>query len=186
MRHPHSQTLVALAAMGVACLAWLTTGSHVAAACVQAPRPIVAIETAPIAFVGTVTAIDSRGAATYQVGEIWKGTNLPNPVVVYPILNPADAGAAGPARAIGTRYLVFPSVDADGNVRDEECSSTSVYQDSFAAFRPAGAHAPQGPPTSGLPGDTPIAAVFLAILVMGSAGAFFLYRSGSAVAQGGG
>lgn len=138
---------------------------------------------AQVVFVGTVTAVDGRGAATYQVEEIWKGTNVSDPVTVYPVINPEIEQQTGPSREIGTRYLVFPTVDTDGNLRDVDCSPTSVYASSFDALRPANAHAPQGPPTSGIPGDAPIAGIFLAILVFGSIGGFFLYRTGQRPAR---
>jgi hypothetical protein len=134
---------------------------------------------ARVVFLGTVTAVDTQGATTYRVEEIWKGTNISNPVTVYPVVDPALGRATGPTHQIGMRYLVFPTVDSDGNLRDPDCSPTSVYRAEFDALRPAGAHAPQGPPTSGIPGETPVAAIFLVILVFGSIGGFFLYRIGS-------
>jgi hypothetical protein len=72
----------------------------------------------------------------------------------------------------------MPSVAADGTLHDDSCSATLLYKAEFDAFRPANAHPPQGPPTSGPPGAQPIAAVFLAILILGSAGAFLLWRTG--------
>jgi hypothetical protein len=134
--------------------------------------------TAQVVFLGTVTAVDTQGATTYRVEEIWKGTNIPNPVTVYPVVDPASGRASGPNRQIGVRYLVFPTVDSDGNLRDPDCSPTSVYRAGFDALRPADAYAPQGPPTSGIPGETPLAAIFLVILVFGSIGGFLLYRTG--------
>jgi hypothetical protein len=79
---------------------------------------------------------------------------------------------------VGTRYLFFPQVDPDGNLVDSDCSSTAVYSAAFDPLRPAGAHAPQGPPTSGVRGDPPIAAVFVLIVLLGTAGGLLLWRTG--------
>ena len=171
----------ALIAAAGACV---SLGSPAAAACARL-SPAEAMPGAPVVFVGTVTAVDAGGAATYHVEEIWKGANVSDPVTVYPVINPALELQAGPSRAVGTRYLVFPTVDPDGNLRDVDCSPTSVYDPAFDALRPAGAHAPQGPPTSGIPGDAPIAGIFLVILVFGSIGGFFLYRTGQRPARAG-
>jgi hypothetical protein len=132
-----------------------------------------AMTRAPIVFTGTVTAT-AGNVATVDVQEIWKGPNLSDPVTV-------DGGSPDledhRGWRIGRRYLFFPNVDADGNLIDNGCSATSVYHPAFDALRPAGAHPPQGPPTSGVPGSPPIAALFLAILVIGSLGVFLLYRA---------
>jgi hypothetical protein len=141
------------------------------------------MQIAPLVFVGTVTSVTDDGRdATFHVEEIWKGTNLADPSEV-------DGGSATDEDArhwqVGTRYLVFPGVDRDGNLLDNGCSPTSVYRSEFDALRPANAHAPQGPPTSGIPGETPVAAIFLVILVFGSIGGFFLYRTGQRPAASG-
>src|SRR5207249_1767921 len=110
--------------------------------------------------------------------EIWKGPNLPDHVEVH-------GGPEQPDRMTsvdrtwqqGARYLVFPRADPSGILHDDACSPTSVYKPEFDALRPAGAYPPQGPPTSGVPGAPPIAAIFLVILVLGSIGGFFLYRT---------
>jgi hypothetical protein len=134
------------------------------------------MQTATLVFVGTVISVADGGRdATFHVEMIWKGTNLADPSDV-------DGGSASTEDPrtwqVGTRYLVFPGTDSDGNLLDSACSPTSVYVAEFDALRPAGAHPPQGPPTSGIPGETPVAAIFLVILVFGSIGGFFLYRTG--------
>lgn len=135
------------------------------------------MRTAPNVFVGTVTATANGGHhATFHVEEIWKGTNIADPIDVD---GGSAAGEDSRSWQVGTKYLVFPSVDSDGNLLDNACSPTSVYESGFDALRPANAHAPQGPPTSGIPGDAPIAWIFLVILVFGSIGGFFLYRTGT-------
>jgi hypothetical protein len=139
-----------------------------------------AIQTAGIAFVGTVTGVRSGDRiATLDVEEIWKGPNLSDPIEVYGGSEDSNQiTSVDRTWAIGIRYLVVPAVDNAGRLRDDACSPTSVYKPEFDALRPANAHPPQGPPTSGPPGATPIATIFLAILVFGSIGAFFLYRRG--------
>jgi hypothetical protein len=150
--------------------AWLS-GQHEAA-----------IQTAEIAFVGTVTGVRSGDRiATLDVEEIWKGPNLSDPIEVYGGSDDSNQiTSVDRTWEVGLRYLVVPAVDKAGRLRDDACSPTSVYKAEFDALRPPNAHPPQGPPTSGPPGATPIAAVFLAILVFGSVGVFFLFRTGRA------
>ncbi len=148
--------------------------------CPVPPSPAEALNATTLAFVGVVTAVaDNAQTATFDVQEIWKGTNLADPITVYGG-GVATAGTAAEGRSwtVGTRYLVFPNVDKDGNLIDSTCSPTVEYTAALDALRPASAHAPQGPPTSGPPGDPPIAAVFLLILLLGTLGAFLLWRTG--------
>jgi hypothetical protein len=172
--------LSALLAASVAALAltfgWLSTPPPAAALCASPVAPAEALRQASVAFVGTVTAVTDGGyTATFTVEEIWKGPNLSEESTVYggsPSIEDSRTWQSG------QRYLVFPSVDRDGNLLDTACSPTGPYRSAYDALRPASAHAPQGPPTSGPPGDAPIAAVFLLILLLGSLGAFLLWRTG--------
>lgn len=166
--------LLAVICLLPAALAFPVTAS---ASCSVPVDPAKALAAAPIVFVGTVRTIgDYNPAAVMTVDEIWKGTNLPTTVTEYGS-GPSDAPALS-GWVEGERYLVFPITDANGDLHEAECSPTSVYQPAFDKLRPANAHPPQGPPTSGVPGSTPIAAIFLAILVLGSLGGFLLFRSG--------
>ncbi|HLY35611.1 MAG TPA: hypothetical protein VKU35_02760 [Candidatus Limnocylindria bacterium] len=177
MPHSHRRGAplgVVLAALAGSVALWLAVPSPATALCSPPSAPALALQTAPVVFVGTVTSV-SGNVATFHVESIWKGTNLSDPIDVD---GAAISGEAPRSWQAGTRYLVFPAVDSDGNLLDGGCSPTSVYTSEFDALRPANAHAPQGPPTSGIPGDTPIAGIFLVILVLGSIGGFFLYRTG--------
>ena len=163
------------AVVGALIFGVLAAPARVGAVCAPPVVPAVALQAAPNVFVGTVTATADDGYdATFHVEEIWKGTNVADPIDV-------NGGSAtredSRSWQVGTRYLVFPSIDTAGNLLDSACSPTSVYLPAFDALRPANAHAPQGPPTSGIPGDAPIAGIFLVILVFGSIGGFFLYRT---------
>jgi hypothetical protein len=138
------------------------------------------VGTARIVFVGTVTAVTNRDrTALFHVEEIWKGPNLADPSTVY-------GGSIDPNVSMedertwqqGQRYLVFPSVDSVGNLLDNGCSPTSVYTPAFDALKPTDAHPPQGPPSSGPPGAPPIAAVFLLIVLCGTAFALVAFRAG--------
>lgn len=148
--------------------------------CAVPPAPADALKSATTAFVGTVTAVaDNAQTATFHVEEIWAGTNLSDPIMVYGGgLATAGTAAEGRSWTVGTRYLVFPTIDQDGNLLDSQCSPTVEYTAALDALRPASAHAPQGPPTSGIPGDPPIATVFLTIIVFGTLGAVFFWRMG--------
>jgi hypothetical protein len=168
--------LVLIAALTAALAATFASPATSTAVCSTPTSPADALEQAAVVFVGTVTTVADQGyTATFSVEEIWKGPNLALVTTVY-------GGSVGleDSRSwqVGQRYLVFPSVDADGNLLDSLCSATAPYQTSFDALRPANARPPQGPPTSGPPGNPPIAAVFLGILLLGCLGAFLLWRTG--------
>ena len=127
-------------------------------------------------FVGTVASVDAtRNVATIDVQEIWRGPNLADPIAVSG--GQSVPGSSALQWEVGQRYLVIPTVTSAGDLVADGCSPTSVYKAEYDAFRPAGAYPPQGPPTSGVPGAPPIAAIFLVILVLGSIGGFFLYRT---------
>jgi hypothetical protein len=174
-RFPAPAALAVLAAMALTAGSWALP-SLATALCAEPVTPAEALQRAPVAFVGTVTRVADGGyTATFNVEEIWKGPNLSEASTVY-------GGSANIEDSrtwqSGQRYLVFPSVDSDGNLLDTACSSTGPYTAAYDALRPSSARAPQGPPTSGPPGDPPVAAVFLLILLLGSLGAFFLWRTG--------
>ncbi len=174
---PSFARLLPAAAVAVAvAVALALRAAPVTAKCGTPFTPAQALDQASVAFVGTVTSVAHGGyTATFHVEEIWKGTNLADPATVY-------GGSANVVESRtwsqGTRYLVFPSVDKDGNLIDSTCSPTVEYTAALDGLRPASAHAPQGPPTSGVPGDPPIAAVFLVIVVFGTLGAVVLWRMG--------
>ncbi len=168
--------LLAAVALAVAALAGTAVPAPVAAACGTVVPPADALSRASTVFVGTVASVTDGGyTASFDVEEIWKGPNLADPITVYG--GSADAEGSRSWQA-GQRYLVFPGIDPQGNLTDTSCSPTAVYQTSFDALRPSDARPPQGPPTSGLPGDPPYAAVFLVIIVFGTLGAFFFWRTG--------
>lgn len=152
---------------------WPATAGR--AACLGSSDPLAkVISQAGVVFVGTVASVDrTHEVAQFDVEEIWRGPNLPESV-------PVNGGGMPPYRwQIGLRYLVIPAVTDRGELVVRGCwPPTSVYRPEFDALRPANAHPPQGPPTSGPPGSPPLAAVFLAILMLGSVGAFLLYRRG--------
>ena len=176
---PTLPRLLPAAAVAIA-VALALNAAPVTAKCGPPLTPAQALDQASVAFVGTVTSVARGGyTATFDVEEIWKGTNLANPITVYGGgVGTAGTGVEGRSWTVGTRYLVFPSVDKDGNLTDWVCSPTVEYTAALDALRPASAHAPQGPPTSGVPGDPPIAAVFLVIVVFGTLGVVVLWRLG--------
>lgn len=171
-----SLAVVVGAALIAALTATFALPATSAADCMTPPSPADALKQAGVVFVGTVITVGDQGyTAKFSVEEIWKGPNLAEETTVY-----GGSVQLEDSRSwmVGQRYLVFPSVDPDGNLLDSLCSATAPYQAAFDALRPANARPPQGPPTSGPPGNTPIAAVFLGILLLGCLGALLLWRTG--------
>jgi uncharacterized metal-binding protein len=98
----------------------------------------ITIDLADVAFVGTMTAVDSAGMqATFAVDEVWKG-DVPAAVAVT---GPAGQQWTDPSMA-GARYLVLATVVGGGLRVGEGCNLPYLWDPSMAAARPAAAHPP--------------------------------------------
>jgi hypothetical protein len=93
------------------------------------------LATAPVAFVGAVTALDGP-VATFKVLEVWAG-DVP-PVVEVRGLSDNPDGAFGEDDRqwqAANAYLVFPIVDGDV-LRDSICTATNEWTPELEQFRP--------------------------------------------------
>mgnify|MGYP000070615633 CR=1 FL=1 len=104
-----------------------------------ATDPATAIATAPIVFVGTVTATANEGRwAQVRVDEEWRGGPLPAVVEVRGGGEPGTATSID--RVFGPlQYLFFVRQLAPGSFADDACSATTAWSPELAALRPVGA-----------------------------------------------
>jgi hypothetical protein len=107
-----------------------------AATCVSDPASVAA---ADVAFVGTLTSTSAAGdQVTLAVQEVWSAGDLPAAVGVNGVPGQWSGMTAG-------SYLVLATV-VDGGLRIGvgECDIAIPWDASYAALRPASAHAPTG------------------------------------------
>ena len=125
-------------------LLWLAGATTAAADCEPAGPIDEALPDAPIAFVGTVTAVDGP-IATFAVGEVWAGAVAE--VVTVRGLNDGLEAPDGNGAAFSeddrhwsnrTTYLVVPFVD-NGVLRDNQCTATTEWRPELEELRPADA-----------------------------------------------
>ncbi len=147
---PLLRRLRAIVAVSVVATAALFAAPSIAVAdCMGPPAFDEAVKTADIILVGTVTeTINGNRWATVAVEEIWRGPDVP---ATLQIKGGPDANAASSvdrAFEVGQRYVFFPYIEADteplpgvaaGGLADNSCTSTQIWDDSMAAFRPADA-----------------------------------------------
>jgi hypothetical protein len=128
------RTLVAAAAT----LLWLTAAGPAAADCEPAGPIEEALPAAPVAFVGTVAALDGP-IATFAVSEVWAG-EVADVVTVRGLSDAAAAGFTEDDRqwSHGELYLVVPWVDG-GALRDSICTATTKWRPELEDLRPADA-----------------------------------------------
>lgn len=140
------------ALLSILCPVIAAAAASPAVASCAAPPPLArAIEDAPTVFVGTVTdtSNDDRWAVV-DVSDVWKGDVAAQVEVRGGPENPP--GPTNVASSIdrtfrdGETYLFLPRDDGDTVFRDDSCSSTTRYRESFERLRPAGVQAPETPP----------------------------------------
>ena len=166
--------------MAAATLALVLLAPARAVADCQPAGPIEqALAGAPVAFVGTVTAVDGP-AARFAVAEVWAGS-------VSASVEVRGLGDGGPDTGFGAgiseddrhwvdgaTYLVVPMVDG-GILRDHLCTATTEWRPELDALRPADARILAGEPA---PSQAPPAAllVIVAAIAVVAAGAFLAFR----------
>lgn len=147
---PLLHRLRALVAMSlVATAALIATPGIALADCMAPPAFDAAVETADIIVVGTVTeVVNAKRWATVSVEEIWRGPDLPATLLIKGGPDANAASSVDRSFEVGQRYVFFPYVAVDteplpgvaaGGLADNSCTSTQVWDDSMAAFRPADA-----------------------------------------------
>jgi hypothetical protein len=170
----------ALVALSLLAVTGLLASPGVALADCMPPPPLeVAVETAEIVFIGTVTeTAQGNRWANVQVEEIWRGPDLAATVLVKG--GPAGNMATSVDRSFeaGVKYLFFPYADAEqGGLADNSCTNTQPWAEDMARLRPAGARTPAeatSPPgaagidVAGLAGPAALVIiVFVALLAIG-------------------
>lgn len=169
-----------IALLGLVGLALLATPAGAAARC-AAPVPVQqAVATTDVVIVGTVVSTELEGViANVLVTEIWRGPDLPANVRVW-------GGPGGGRTSIdrtfeaGTRYLFTLTLDVDGSLHDSACSSTTPWDATLEALRPAAIRSPLGAidaATDAAPADAPFdpaslvapvgVALFVAVALLG-------------------
>ena len=127
-----------------------------AASCVAPPPLAQAIDEAPAAFVGTVTATSNAGRwAAVEVTEVWAGDVAEVVEVRGGTADPpGPVGASSSVDRIyreGATYLFLPFGGTGDVFRDNACSSTIRFRPGLERFRPGDA-APRGAASDG-PGE---------------------------------
>jgi len=147
-----SREVLALAAVAAA---FLVGAAPAAASCVGEPVPFTqALASAPLVFVGTVTATaDQERTATVHVDELWKGPPLPAQVTLR---GSPDTSAAATSvdrhYKEGLRYLFVPAGEAGPPFDDNSCTLTREFTADVKALRPASVRSyPPATPSPPLP-----------------------------------
>jgi len=138
--------------------------------------PQQAIQSAPTAFVGTVTDLSSGGrVATVRVDDIWRGNNIPSSVEVVgsPDLN-AAATSVDRMYVAGAQYLFVPDGGGPQSFTDNSCTATQLFTSGLSALRPASA--PGAPPHSASTFPVVLALVVPLIVLVGAGSALLLRR----------
>lgn len=142
-----------VAASGLLALAGLLPiagAAPVLAACGPATPLELAIPTAQVVFVGTVTGLaNANRYATVRVEERWRGPELPERVEVRGGAEPGTGTANDRAYSLA-RYLFVVS-NGPGWFIDDICTPTTPWTDELARLRPPTVQ----PNLTGGPGESP-------------------------------
>lgn len=136
---PLRSTLRSVTVVTVLALAVLLPVGAALALCAVDERSLEQqIDEAEVVFVGTVVGVrDQQRTASFEVHDVWKGPEMDRQVVVQG--GPGDPNTATSVDRswhMGHRYLVIPYIEG-GRLADSICSPTRVWEDRFAAARPA-------------------------------------------------
>lgn len=133
------------------------------------------IESAPVAFTGTVRALTNQGrTATVDVIRVWKGPDLPKRVEVRGTIATQSKVVTALDRlyALDSTYLFLPPAGAAPRFVENRCSATRTLDAGLAARAPTdGGRVPVGEgvalPREGLGRFVPLMIVIPALLVLG-------------------
>ncbi len=159
---------LALGVMSVGAIVLVRSGAAVASCFASGPLE-EAVATAPVVFVGTVTATsNSDRTAQVRVESVWKGPRLPRHVEVQgsPAHEPGVLTTVDRRFRIGQRYLFVPLAERHGpTFVDNACSSTIEYSGAVARYAPDALKAPESPAVpSGGHGDSGVS-VWLGVVI---------------------
>ena len=166
--------------MAAATLALVLLAPSRAVADCQPAGPIEqALAAAPVAFVGTVTAVDGP-SARFAVAEVWAGS-------VGADVEVRGLGDGGPDTGFGAgfseddrhwvdgaTYLVVPMIDG-AILRDHLCTATTEWGPDLEQLRPADARILAGEPEPAQAPPVAILAMMAAVAVIG-VGALLAFR----------
>lgn len=150
----------------------------VAADCQPAGPIEQALPAAPVAFVGTVTALNGP-IATFAVGEVWAG-DVPDVVEVRGLSDDVGGPDAGFGAGFseddrvwtqGATYLVVPFLDG-AVMRDSACTATTEWRPGLDALRPDDARIVSSAATDGT--APPVEVLLVGAFVLLVAGASVL------------
>jgi hypothetical protein len=159
-------------------ISWLGLAPPAAADCEPAGPVADALRTAPVAFVGTVVAVDGP-AARFAVAEVWAGEvgaevevrGLSERSIGRSVDGPQGFTEDDRHWTAGATYLVVPWVE--GSVlRDSICTATTEWSDDLTALQPADARILEGLGTVGRPTWLLLIVIASAVLAAGSVLAF--------------
>lgn len=147
---PLFRRLRALAALAIVATTGLLAAPSVALAdCVMPPPFEEAVKAADIILIGTVTeATNGNRWAIVSVEEIWRGPALPATVQIKGGPDANAASSVDRSFEVGQRYIFFPYMAEDveplpgvaaGVLGDNSCTSTQIWDEALAGFRPADA-----------------------------------------------
>jgi hypothetical protein len=124
------------------------------------------LATAPIAFVGAVTALDGP-VATFRVLEVWAG-DVADVVEVRGQNDNPGGGFSEDDRhwQAANAYLVLPLVEGDG-LRDSICTATAEWTPELEQFRPADARIAADEES----GDVPVGLIGVGAVILAVVGA---------------
>jgi hypothetical protein len=156
-------------ALTVALVAAMTLATPALAACGVSAESVAGAE---VVFVGTLTfASDDGSVGRFDVEDVWKagGLVLASPVSVQGA--PGMVTMPPPGAGAQVFLVLADAVDGAPTVTGNDCSSWLIpWDDSYAAFRPAGAPPPSGSPTADGGFPAPVVAVGAALLLLAVVG----------------
>jgi hypothetical protein len=136
---------VGVAALASAGLVPVVSLQPVNASCLGFMPLRKSIATAPIVFVGTVTATHNQGrTAVVHVTDVWRGQHVPRTVRLFGSPTTGTAvTSVDRTYTVGGKYLFVPAATRTRPPYDDNnCSATRPYTKALAQYRPAGAHLP--------------------------------------------
>lgn len=140
----------------------------VLADCAEPPDIKMAVATADIVFVGTVSDVTNNGRwAEVKVGAVWRGPDQPATLLIRGGPEGNAASSVDRSFVAGVTYLFVPYLDASTKtLSDNICTSTTEWRAELDGLRPSDAR----PPTGSTPAEagfdlSPLLPVGVAVIV---------------------